>query len=98
MGLRSSIAVSYGVGHRCSWDPVLQWLWYRPAAITLIQPLACELPYAVGVVLKSKEKKKMPPSNVLGISVKMFLLLTLKSFAQVYKRLDFSDIFREIST
>ena len=31
---------------------------YRPAAITLIRPLAWEPPYATGAALKSKKKKK----------------------------------------
>ena len=34
--------------------PALLWLWCRPAATTLIQPLAWEPPYAVGVALKKK--------------------------------------------
>ena len=34
------------------------WLWPWPAAAALIRPLAQELPYAVGVALKSKKKKK----------------------------------------
>ena len=33
------------------------WLWCRPAAVALIQPLAWELPYAMGVALKSKKIK-----------------------------------------
>ena len=40
----SGIAMSSGVGHRCGWDPVLLWLWCRPAAAAPIQPLAWELP------------------------------------------------------
>ena len=32
-------------------------LWWRPAAVALIGPLAWELPYAVGAALKSKKKK-----------------------------------------
>ena len=43
---RSGIAISCGVGCRCDSDPVLLWLWRRPAATALIQPLAPELPYA----------------------------------------------------
>ena len=39
-------------------DPVLLWLWCRPAAVALIGPLAWEPPYAVGVALKRKKKKK----------------------------------------
>ena len=50
--------MSYGVGHRHSSDPVLLWLWRRPAATALIQPLAWELPYVVGVALKKKKGKK----------------------------------------
>ena len=34
------------------------WLWCRPAAVALIQLLAWELPYAAGVALKSKKKRK----------------------------------------
>ena len=37
---------------------MLLWLWGRLAAVALIGSLACEPPYAVGVVLKSKKKKK----------------------------------------
>ena len=45
-----------GVGRRCALDPVLLWLWRRPAAAALIQPLAWELPYASGVALKKQTK------------------------------------------
>ena len=38
-------------------DPALLWLWCRPAAVAPIQPLAWEPPQAVGVALKSKQKK-----------------------------------------
>ena len=31
------------VNHRCGSDPVLQWLWHRPVATALIQPLAREI-------------------------------------------------------
>ena len=50
--------MSYGVGRRCGLDPVLLWLWCRPAAVSLIQPIAWEPPYATGAGLKSKKKKK----------------------------------------
>ena len=33
------------------------WLWHRPAAAALIQPIAWELPYASGVALKKINKK-----------------------------------------
>ena len=34
------------------------WLWCRPLAAALIQPLARELPYAAGAALERKKKKK----------------------------------------
>ena len=34
-------------------DPALLWLWHRPAAVALIQPLAWESPYAKGAARKS---------------------------------------------
>ena len=41
------------VDRRCSLDPALLWLWCRPVDVALIQPLAWELPHAVGAALKS---------------------------------------------
>ena len=37
-------------------DPVLLWLWCRPAAMTPVQALAWEPPYATGKALKSEQK------------------------------------------
>ena len=53
-GLRIRVAASCSIGHRCSLDLELLWLWYRPAAATLIQLLAQELPYVMGVAVKRK--------------------------------------------
>ena len=50
--------MSYVIGHRQGSDPMLLWLWCRPAAAALTGLLAWELPYAAGVALKSKGKKK----------------------------------------
>ena len=51
--------MSRGVGHRCGSDPVLLWLWCRPAAVAPIQPLAWEPSYVMGAALKrQKERKK----------------------------------------
>ena len=51
MGYRSSIAMSCGVGQ--TWlDLALLWLWGRPAAAVLIQPLDWEPPHAKGAALK----------------------------------------------
>ena len=58
--------MSYGVGHRCSSDPALLWLWYRLAAIAPIQPLAWEPPYAMGVALKRQKTKKVHFVDIIG--------------------------------
>ena len=50
--------VSCGVGRTCGSDLVLLWLWRRLAATALIRPLSWESPYAAGVALKGKKKKK----------------------------------------
>ena len=51
-----AVAMSCGIGHRHGSDPELLWLWRRPAAAALIEPLAQELPYAIKCGLKK------PPS------------------------------------
>ena len=56
-GEGSSITVSCCIGCRRSSDPVLLWLWCRPAAVALIDPLAWELLYVAGAALKSKKLK-----------------------------------------
>ena len=48
-------ALSCGVVCRQGLDPILLWLWQRPAAAAPVQPLAWKLPYAVSAALKSKE-------------------------------------------
>ena len=50
--------MSHVVGRRLDLDLALLWLWCRSTAVAPIQPLAWEPPCAVGVALKSKEKKK----------------------------------------
>ena len=52
------LAVSHGVGHRRGSDPLLLWLWLRPAAVALIQPPAWELSYATGAALRRKKKER----------------------------------------
>ena len=56
--VKDPVAMSRGVGCRQVLDPQLLWLWCRLVAVALIQPLAWELPYASGVALTSKKKKK----------------------------------------
>ena len=50
--------MSYGVGCRCGLDPMLLWLWGRPTATAQIQPLAWEIPYAMGAALEKQKTKK----------------------------------------
>ena len=59
MGYGSGVAVSCGVGGRHGSDPVLLWLWGRPAAVVLTRPLSWEPPYATCSPKKSKKKKKI---------------------------------------
>ena len=47
-----------GVGHRCSSDPALLWLWYRLAAAALIQPLAGNFHMLQAWPQKEKKKKE----------------------------------------
>ena len=54
--LRTGVAVSCGVGHRCGLDLVLLWLWCRPAAAAPLRPLAWERPHAVGAALERQRK------------------------------------------
>ena len=51
------------VGCRRGLDPELLWLWCRPAAVALIQPLAWEPPCATAVALKSKKQKDLVKLN-----------------------------------
>ena len=58
--------MSCGVGRRRGSDPMLLWLWCRPAAVVAIQALAWEPPCAGGVALKCKAKQNKQaksPSN-----------------------------------
>ena len=48
--------MSCGVVHRGSSDLMWLWLWRRPVAIALIQPLAWETPYASVAALKRKKE------------------------------------------
>ena len=50
--------MSHGVGHRHRSDPALLWLWYRPAAVALIRPLAWEPLYATVRSFKKKRERE----------------------------------------
>ena len=74
--------MSCGAGCRCGSDLALLWLWCRLAAVALIPPLAWGLPYAEGVALKKRKKKKgsSASQNVLnGTSGPTFSLRPARS-------------------
>ena len=56
VGLRSSVAMSCCVCHRFGSCLKLFCLQHRPAAATLFQSLAWELPYVMGAALKKKKE------------------------------------------
>ena len=58
VGYGSGIATSCCVSHRCNLDPMLLWLRCRPAATAPIWNLAWEIPYAVGVAIKTNKQSK----------------------------------------
>ena len=54
------------------------WLWCRPVASAPLGPLAWEPPYAMGVTLKEKKKKKSPTLRVLFFLFSFFSFLGLQ--------------------
>ena len=67
-----AFAMSCGVDCRCGSDVVLLWLWYRSAAVALIQPLAWELPYVAGMVLKKQNKTTLTRHEDSPVHFKVF--------------------------
>ena len=59
--------MSCGTGHRQGLDLALLWLWHRLAAVAPIQPLAWELPYALGAALKKDKKKEEEQKKKVAI-------------------------------
>ena len=62
--------MSCGVYCRHSSDLALLWLWFRLAVTAPVLPLAQELPYAAGVVMKEKKNFK----GTLQMVVSIFLI------------------------
>ena len=77
----SGVAVSCGVGSRCGSDLMWLWLWCRLAAGAPIGPLAWEPPYATGVGLKRKKKKKQ---RHLSKKTSRFLLCLISQKQVIY--------------
>ena len=69
------------IGFRCSSAPVLPWLWHRPALAPPIWPLAWELPYTTGGVIKRKTKEWIP-----GVQWDLPSLEELSSLAELNLR------------
>ena len=64
---------------RCSSDPTLLWLWYRPVSRAPIWPLAWEPPFAAGAAIKrQKKKKKKKRINVVTIRYKDMAYMKVK--------------------
>ena len=59
--------MSCRVGRRRGLDRALLWLWGRPAASALIQPLDWEPPCAVDVALEKEKKTKNKTNNQMVI-------------------------------
>ena len=51
-----AVALSCGIGLRCSLYPTLLWLWCRLAATAPIQSLAWEPPYTTGAALERQKQ------------------------------------------
>ena len=56
-----------GVGSRCGSDPVLLWLWCRPAAEA--QPLVWEPPYAMVAALRKTKDTHKKGKEMLGTEI-----------------------------
>ena len=65
------VVVSCGGGRRCGSDPVLLWLWCRPAAVAPIRPLCC------GCSPKKKKKKIILYVNTHTHTHNLFVTHTL---------------------
>ena len=78
--------MSCGVGHRYISDPMLLWLWHRPAAVAPIRSLAWEPPYAAGEALE-KKRKKNNALRKMGWGGRSFLFSTEKIKCLILKYL-----------
>ena len=63
-----------GVGLTLDSDVALLWLWCRPVVTALIQPLAWQPPYVMGVALKIQNKQTNKKNKAGGITLTDFRL------------------------
>ena len=95
--------MSCGISHRCGLVLALLWLWRRPAAAAQIQSLAWELPYAVGMALKSlkkqkNKKKKNKKRKKLAVNAihHLYFMLLLGELGTFVLAMDFPDSGRKM--
>ena len=69
--------MSCGVGQGNGSDPTLLWLWHRPSATVLDQPLAWEPLYAVGMALKEQKRKKRNKEKRKQAGIHVSMMITL---------------------
>ena len=85
VGQRPNIAMSCGVGCRCGSNPVLLWLWYRPAAIAL--SYSSESTPSLGAILKKDKTKTKTkkPHQLLYMRIRVRSLASL-SRLRIWRR------------
>ena len=78
----------------CSSDPVLLWLWRRPAATAPLRPLAWEPPCAMGAALeKTKRQKKKKCGSCYLLNFTKYRCATVFCvFQHVQRELAFSSV------
>ena len=69
--------MSCGIDRKHGLDSALLWLWCRPAATVLIQPLTWEPPYAMGAALKRQKKNcVLSINNILQLTQNLTSVLS----------------------
>ena len=76
--------MSCGVGFRHGSDPVLLWLWHRPASVAPIQPLVWEPPYATSTALLKKKIVSCITQCVIRAVTNLIIAITHKTIYHIY--------------
>ena len=85
-GCKTGIATRCHLGCRCGWNLVLLWLWGKPTAEALSQPLTWELSYAKGVAVKKKKLRKPQFSKKLFNSYAFRFFFPNKNRTQIFHK------------